>query len=197
MKSVLLILSSLTVWLASCVDVKQVKDSSIPYERPSYSILPPSGDNWYSREKNGAPIVVFVKKFDSKTHLVQADVEEVTPLSKYHDPEEFLNSIKKSFRSAVAPSRYNLQVEEIKLDDRFGAYSVQSHIKYVDHYDDRWAEKRLFVEIYGYTFLHPDFKDLAIHIYYGEQGEEREEIDPHFEETAQKFIAGLKLKKPE
>ncbi len=65
----------LLLTLFSCaIPFKQIKDSSKPFKRPSYSILPPKEVDWYYSDNfhpfNRENQLVFAKEFDSSNHLL-------------------------------------------------------------------------------------------------------------------------------
>jgi hypothetical protein len=77
--------------------LKPITDSTIPFERPSYSILPPEGEGWtyVDREQVGAFNLAFGRKFVSPTHSLAGLVAEIHSFAKFDTPEEFLNFVKK------------------------------------------------------------------------------------------------------
>lgn len=176
--------------------VKQIKDSNIPFQRPYYSILPPQGENWLyvDQEQAGSFNLTFGKKFSSSTHSLVGLITENHVYATFDNPEEFLKYINKGFELNTDPRRFISVNKETVLDDKFGDYSIRYYSVTEDHNAaNKGGNEFLVFNIYGYTFIHPQFNNIIMDIQYSERGLP-EEIDPNFKETAAKFINGLILK---
>ncbi|GEM_PF-3581540 len=175
--------------------LKQIKDPTVPFERPSYSILPPEGKGWsyIKREKVGAFELTFFKT-NPPTHSVAVLIVEKHSFAEFNTSEEFLRFVKKAKALGTDPRRFKRIRNEITLDNKFGDYSVKSYSSMQDSKSSNIGENDyLVLNLYGYTFIHPLFKNIMIDISYSERGTENE-IDPNFENTAKKFLRGLILK---
>ena len=193
------ILLPLILFIGCASPLKQIKDPNKPFERPSYSVLPPPGDGWIYADQNQVGIfnLAFGKKFDSPTHTLSGLVVEIHSSAQFENPEEFLNYIKKSKELDADPRRFKMFEDEFNLDPKFGEYSV----KYSSASEDYGAANKgndpfLILKLYGYIFIHPNFENVIIDISYSERGKVSE-IDPDFKTTAKKFIEGIKLKREE
>lgn len=190
---------SLAVLMAGCFSpLKQIKDPNTPFDRPSYSILAPSGKDWGyedSEEGNGFTIW-FIKKFNSNTHKLAGRIAERRIVEfKFKNPEEFLSIQKKAMELDQDPVRYHVLEEDVRLTDKFGPYSVQFYFKKEDYNAiNAGGETLQIFETYGYVFMHPYFENTAIDVRFSEQGIPNE-IDSDFKKNAQKFIERLSLKR--
>lgn len=195
MKGKFLLFFSLIIWAGCVSSIKEVKDPNTPFERRGYSILPPGSDwRYIEGKRTGGSNLSFGKKFDSSTHTLTANVVEVQSFANFSSPEEFLGFIKKGNELGTDPNRFRIQENEINLDDKFGAYSVEYYSKLEDHRAVNRGEATFLIMVTkGYTFIHPHFKDTIISVYYSERGRP-DEIDPNFKGAAQKFIEGLRIK---
>lgn len=171
-----------------------IKDYKVPFEKDSYSILPPSGPNW--RYDDNGQSTIFGKQGDTKFHTY---VAEVTANYSYDNlnfanPEGFLEFMKNTAKIGTDPRRFDVQEEEMVLDNKFGPYCVRYYMKA----EDRYAAERnktmfMIMELYQYHFIHPYNKNILISIGYSERGKLNENSF-NFKEIAQNFIDGLKLK---
>lgn len=185
------------VLVSGCASpVKQIKDRTIPFERPSYSILPPQEEGWtyVDREQVGAFNLAFGKKFVSPTHSLAGLVAEIHSIVKFDTPEEFLYFVKKSKELDLDPRRFKIINNEMVLDNKFGNYSVRFNYTVQDYGASNIGKSEYLVLTgYGYFFVHPQFKSIVLDVSYSERGTESE-IDPNLEKTAKIFINGLTLK---
>ncbi len=192
-----LALASLVV--SACASgIQKVTDPSRPLERPTYSILPPSGDGWQymSREQVGRFELSFGKRPTSPTHTFIAAVTETNSRATFTNPSEFLAFIRQATKVDTDPRRLTVLAEQIELDNRFGAYSIRKFIEA----EDRTAVNAprgssLVMRVQGEVFVHPHFPNVIITIDFSERGR-RDELDPAFEARATRFVDGLRLKRP-
>jgi len=192
-----LVVICILLLLCSCPSpIKHIKDSSIPFQRPYYSVLPPQGDNWYyvQGDQAGQFDISFAKKTESQTHTIAGLISEIHAFVKFDTPEEFFKFIRKNKEMNMDPRRFNVIDYEIVPDDKFGDYSIRYHAIAEDHKaSNRRYNDFLALHIYGYTFIHPNFDNIIIDISYSERGLP-EEIDPNFNAEAENFINGINLK---
>lgn len=190
------VLMLLTILVSCASPLKQVKDPNKPFERQSYSILPPVGDGWFyvDQEQVGRFDLAFGKKFDSSTHTLTGLVAEIHSYAQFENPEEFLTYVKKSKDLGTDPRRFKIITNKISLDPKFGGYCVKYSAVAEDHgASNKGGEKFLLLNLYGYIFIHPNFENVIIDISYSERGTS-EETDPKFKIAANSFIEGMKLK---
>lgn len=183
--------------LTSCFSpFNRLQNPENPFERPSYSILPPQDKGWTYVDREGVDgyVLMFRKEAKSKTHTYVGTVNEIHINASFSSPEEFLSFVKKTIEMNNDVRRYKILEDKMFLDDRFGAYCVSYHHKAEDHGAKQKGQSDfLILEGYGYTFLHPTNKSIMIDVTYSERGTVLE-IDPKLIETAQKFLNGLKIK---
>lgn len=178
--------------------IKQVKDISIPFQRPYYSIMPPQGDGWgyIDQEQTGKFDLFYGKKLASPTHTLAAMVTEIHANINFHTPDEFLNFVKKSKELGGDPRRFKFSALDVNLDNKFGDYSIRYYSQAEDHSAANLNNNEfLILKYYGYIFIHPFIDNLLLDISYSERGTPNE-VDPNFKNNAIKFIDGLALKKP-
>ena len=134
--------------IAGCASpVKQIKDSSIPFQRPYYSVLPPQGDNWYyARGENaGSFNLTFGKQSSSGTHTIAGLISELHSSVDFDNPNEFLNFVIKMRDMDMDPRRYNIIDYSISLDSKFGQYCIKYYYIIEDYkaanrrYEDKLA----------------------------------------------------------
>jgi hypothetical protein len=184
-------------WVNPGIDMGgDVQNPEMPFERPLYSILPPQEKGWTYVIKADTYdyILTFRKEAESKTHTYVGMVKERQIYGSFSSPEEFLSFVKKNQEwNADRYGRYSVLESKISLNDRFGAYCVSYYVKVKD-YKAQQKDQRdfLIMEVYGYTFLHPNKKNIMVDVGYSERGT-ADEIDTKFIDTAQKFLNGFKI----
>ncbi len=183
--------------LTSCFSpFNQIQNPEIPFVRPSYSILPPQEKGWTYVDQAGVDgyVLIFRNESKSKTHTYVGMINERHINASFSSPEEFLSFVKKSSEMNNDVRRYRVLEDKMFLDDRFGAYCISYHRKAEDHgAKQKGPSDFLIMEGYGYTFLHPNNKNIMIDVSYSERGTVLE-VDPKLIETAQKFLNGFKIK---
>lgn len=187
----------LLVILSGCASpVKQINDINIPFQRPYYSVLSPQEKDWVYLDQNqaGTYNLYFGKDTNSPTHTLVAIVTELHSSIRFDTREEFLKYVEKSKELDTDPRRFKIIKYDINLNDKFGEYCIKYYAETEDHQPANLdGNDFLVLKLYGYTFLHPYFKNVAVDISYSERGIPQE-ISSDFDVMAEKFLNGLVLK---
>ena len=171
-----------------------VTDSATRLDYPGYSVLPPQGDNWFLRKWHEGS-AVFIKKVGPNAHTFSTAVMAVRIPTTSDSPEQFKESVRKS-KQILDPKRYSILNFDVSLDPKFGAYCV----KYYMMTRDRAAQVSradtafMFLEITGYTFVHPDSSNFVLDVNYSERYKMKGGSDPEAKKIGEKFINGLKIR---
>src|SRR5574341_122327 len=187
------------IFIAGCATpFKPVKNLNTPFERRDYSILPPQEHGWKYMDQAGSTGsygLIFAKADESKIHTVAAMVREWQKNATFSSPEEFLSFVKKSDEMGTDPRISRMLEKKMSLDDRFVSYCIFSYFKVEDHAAlQKGKLEFLLMFADGYTFIHPNNKNIIIEVTYSERGAPNEIGDSKFIEKAQNFVNGLKLK---
>jgi hypothetical protein len=182
--------------------LRKVENSSVPFDRPGYSILPPAGGDWkyYSCSDNsqGRFILNFCKIIpDTRFHSLCVEARETAHSATFENPQEFEKWVKKSIEMAINPNRLHLLDKKTELDNNFGPYTVRYYTKSEDHGAvNRGNEPFLLLVVYGYVFVHPSISNLLIWVSYSERGRSQD-IRPDLKQAAELFFNGIEItKKP-
>jgi hypothetical protein len=177
----------------------RMEKPNTPIERPTYTILSPHGDGWLFHEEDAASqhALFFHLLPKSTSHTIYANVIEVPSYAKFKTPDEFLSFIKNQEQVGFNYKRFSIIDEDMKLDNRFGDYSVLHYSKIEDHGAANPGKyPYLIMETYTYFFIHPHAKNLMIMTSYSERGG-IDELDKDFKAKAILFMEGLRFKKGE
>lgn len=171
-----------------------VKGTQTRIEQRGYSVLPPEGEKWFSM-KTAPGSVAFIKKMDdSPVHTFSTVVIAAPFTLRFNSPEEFKAFVEKGQKADTNPNRFDILEYDISFDDRFGPYSVRSHVVSVD----RQAKvspvdtQFLILEITSYTFIHPDSPDLVLNVQYSDRYKKGEK-DSTLNEVGERFVKGFKI----
>ena len=194
----ILILVFAIIGCASSSYVK-VKQGKTPYYRPGFTVLSPQGDGWVFNETDriGQHDLFFGFPQTSRTHTLYARIVETPSNATFTTPEEFRTYIQRLTQIGIDQRRYKIVKEDIKLDNKFGEYSVSNYSVIEDHGARQLSGTDvpyLLMETFNYTFIHPYNKKLIISVIYSQRGKS-DELDKDFMEKAKAFIDGIELKK--
>lgn len=191
------ILLTLLFALTGCASpVIKLENPNTPFERPGYTMYSPPEDGWLFIEfdNTGNHVLAFNKPQEERDHTLYASVEEVYANATFQTPEEFLKFYETAKQMGSDPRRFEIIEEEIKLDNRFGEFSVSHYSKVEDHAaQQRTNTPFLMMESYAYSIIHPKLENKVINITYSERAISGD-VDANFKENAMKFINGFKIK---
>ncbi len=190
----LLALQFALILIGCAPSLKYIKDYNVPLEKESYSILPPKGENWVYDDNSQS--IIFGKQGNTKSHTYVAEVVANYSYDNlnFKSPEDYLEFMKNTAKIGTDPRRFEIQEEEMVLDNKFGPYCVRYYVKA----EDRYAAERnktmfMIMELYQYHFIHPHNKNILISIGYSERGRLNENSND-FKVIAEDFINGIKIK---
>jgi len=176
--------------------LKKVENPNVPFERPGYSFLTPAGGDWeyYTDNSRGRFILNFFKKIpDSIFHSLSVGIIEMPNSATFENPQEFEKWNRRAIEIAMNPNRLVLLDKKIRLDNRFGQYSVKYYTKSEDHGAvNRGDEPFLILVDYGYVFIHPKIQNLIVQVSYSERGKPQE-IRLELEQAAEEFFNGIRM----
>jgi hypothetical protein len=129
----------------------------------------PSGDNWYwyTPQNN---VLAFSKHPDSDTHTFIIPVYTINFRKQFSDQNSFLEYVKKEKEKDTNPKRFKNVKFDLKLDNKYGDYSVKYLMEAEDHGVRIDNGKIQVIRVVGYFFLHPNEPKLAYDISYSERG---------------------------
>jgi len=183
--------------LAGCASpIVRIENPNTPFERPGYTINSPSEDGWLFLEYDdtGKHVLAFNKPQKERDHTLYASVEEVYANATFKTPQEFLKFFETAKQMGSDPRRFKIIEEEIKIDNKFGEFSVSHYSKAEDHAaNQRSNVPFLIMETYAYSIIHPSIENIMINIIYSERGIGGD-LDANFKKSATSFINGLKIK---
>ena len=115
------------------------------------------------------------------------------PENQYHSREEFFKGIKHSWESNIKDERYIVDFNEIELVPHFGDYCIFVDRKYRDKGAANKGDNQfLFIEEYGYIFIHPDYPDEVVEAIYSERYKDGEQTNIGIE-NRDNFVKSLTL----
>lgn len=187
----------LLIFMAGCASrIIKIEQPYTPFERPYYTVLSPQGADWRFIETDapGKHVLTFFLPPRETTHTVYASVKEVPSKPNFDTPEEFHSFLQKAQSLGLDERRFTVIEEDIRLDDKFGKFSVAYSSKVEDHGAARMDDAPfLIMQTYGYFFIHPYAKNLLMEIEYSERGKP-DQLDADFVEKGKAFVSGLRLK---
>lgn len=191
------ILFSIILALTGCASrIVEIEQPNTPFERPGYTIYSPQDDGWLFLEfdDTGKHILSFNRPQKEVDHTLYANVEEVHSRANFENPEDFLTFFKNAMQVGYDPRRFNTIEEEIKLENKFGDFTIFHYSKIEDHSAvQRSGVPFLVMETNGYYFVHPSIENLIVNVTYSERAKDGD-LDSNFKKNAMDFINGLKVK---
>lgn len=193
----LAILFCLIFALTGCASrIVKIERPNTPFERSGYTILSPQGDGWlfWEYDDTGQHVLSFNKPQKEIDHTLYANVKEVHSRANFEKPEDFLNFFKKAMQVGFDPRRFNVLEEEIKLENKFGKFTIAHYSKIEDHGAVQRSDvPYLIMEIKSCYFVHPFMENVIVDVTYSERAR-RSDLNPNFKQNAMDFINGLKIK---
>lgn len=163
--------------------------------RDGYAVLPPPDGPWFYTERQHAQSyrLMFWQPQRTRTYARFALVSEEFQPGAYATPQDLLQLVHRRKRREMDPERFRLIMQQLKLDPRFGAYSVAVYtIREERTRQPRQADDALLLRTYEYRFAHPRLREVLITVQFNERGRAKE-LDPDFAAQAQAFFAGILL----
>ena len=181
-----------------------VSDATRRIEFEGFSILPPSGENWFAAspevlrvmEKPVGEIVKLIASFikmppPSKTHTIAAEVQvaQLPPLPPSANRIEILQQIKQS--GLRSDDRHRVVASKISEDRALGSDCVRYSATSEDRGVPGYPGSIFIFDLHGFACLHPDRPSYFIQIEYSERRLPRENPLSSLEAEREAFLKSL------
>lgn len=133
-----------------------------------FEFSPPQGANWYETERTKKGLLTYGKKLDKSSDTFIAYVFISDRPRNFVNANDFLDFTKKERAKDNNPSRFNMLIDNVSIDETREGHCTKYHRKAEDMAMSQKSGEPVFLEAKGYSCFHPT-KPHIITIEYSER----------------------------